>query len=66
MTDKNQTLFTIEFKQNERGSYVMEKFRVYDGFIELPMGIQHKLINEVMIELGESPVYTGREKLSLN
>lgn len=66
MTDKNQTLFTIEFKQNEQGSFNMEKFHVYDGFLELPLGIQHKLINEVMTELGESPVYTGREKLSLN
>ena len=66
MTDKNQTLFTIEFKQNEQGNYSMNKFHFYDGFLELSLGIQHKLINEVMIELGESPVYTGREKLSLN
>ncbi len=66
MTDKNQTLFTIEFKQNEQGSFNVDKFHIYDGFLELPLGIQHKLINEVMLELGESPVYTGREKLSLN
>ncbi len=66
MTAKNQTLFTIEFKQNEHGSFSMEKFHVYDGFLELPMGVQHKLINEAMIELGESPVYTGWEKISLN
>ena len=67
VTDKKETLFTIEFKQNEHGSFSMEKFHVYDGFLELPIGIQHKLINEAMEELGESPGYTGRDKLtSLN
>ena len=67
MTDKKETLFTIEFKQNEQGGFSMSKFHVFDGFLELPIGVQHKLINEVMIELGESPVYTGRDKLiSLN
>ncbi len=55
MTDKNQTLFTIEFTQNERGSFNVDKFHIYDGFLELPLGIQEKLINEVMIELGERP-----------
>jgi len=41
----------------------MDKFHAYDGFMNLPMNIQHELINGVMIELGESPGYTGREKL---
>lgn len=63
MTDKKETLFTIEFKPNEQGGFSMDKFHVYNGFIELPMGIQHELINEVMMELGESPVYAGRDKL---
>ena len=66
MTDKNQALFTIEFKQNEHGSFSMEKFHVYDGFLELPIGIQHKLINEAMRTSGESPAYAGREVNSLN
>ena len=66
MTDTNETLFTIEFKQNEQGNYSMDKFHVYDGFLELPMGIQHKLINEVMTELGERPTLRVGGYISCN
>ena len=63
----NNYLFTIEFKLNEQGGLVMEKFHVYDSFMKLSMELQHELINGAMRELGESPGYAGREKLiSLN
>ena len=63
----NDYLFTIEFKINEQGNLVMDKFHAYDEFMKLSIDLQHELINEAMTELGESPAYAGREKLiSLN
>ena len=59
-------LFTIGFKLDEQGGLVMDTFQAYNGFMNLPLEIQHKLINGAMRESGESPGYTGREKLSLN
>ena len=52
-------LFTIGFKLNEQGNLVMDTFHTYDSFMNLPMFVQHKLINETMEQLGERPVYTG-------
>ena len=66
MTDTD-FLFTIEFRVNELGELVMDKFHAYDGFTDLPIDIQHTLINRIMEDQGESPAYAGREKLiSLN
>ena len=44
----------------------MDTFYAFSDFANLPLEIQHELINGAMEELGESPGYTGREKLSLN
>jgi len=62
----NDYLFTIEFRLNEQGSLIMEKFHMYDNFMKLSMELQHELINGALKELGESPAYAGREKISLN
>lgn len=63
----NDYLFTIEFKIDEQGDLVMDKFHAYDEFMNLSIGLQHELINEAMEELGENPAFAGVGKLkSLN
>ena len=64
MTDSD-LLFTIEFKIDEQGELVMDKFHAYDEFKKLSIDLQNKLINEAMEELGERPAYAGGI-LSLN
>ena len=66
MTDEERRvpLFTIGFKLDEQGNLVMDTFQAYNDFTNLPLEIQHKLINGAMEEMGESPGYTGREKLT--
>ena len=58
MTDTN-FLFTIEFRINELGELVMDKFHAYDEFKKLSIDLQNELINEAMEELGERPAYAG-------
>ena len=53
--EERSLLFTIEFKLDKQGNFIMDTFRAYNGFIDLPMSIQHELINKVMTELGERP-----------
>ena len=66
MTDTD-FLFTIEFRINELGELVMNKFHAYDEFMNLSIDLQHELINEAMEELGENPACAGMGKLiSLN
>lgn len=64
--EERSTLFTIEFKRDEQGNLVMDKFHAYNGFMNLPMNIQHELINETMKQLGERPAFAGGMKISLN
>ena len=61
-------LFTIGFKLDEQGNLIMDTFHVYNGFMKLPIEMQHELINGAMEELGESPAYAGRgnKLISLN
>ncbi|MCK4825983.1 hypothetical protein KA005_60100 [bacterium] len=61
MTDEEPRipLFTIGFKLDGQGNLVMDTFHAYDGFMDLSIDMQHALINGVMEELGERPVYTG-------
>ena len=65
MTDTD-FLFTIEFRINELGELVMDKFHAYDEFKKLSIDLQHELINEAIEELGEEPAHAGRENISLN
>ena len=59
-------LFTIEFRVNELGELVMDKFHAYDEFMNLSIDLQNELINEAIRELGEEPAFAGRENKSLN
>ena len=65
MTDTD-FLFTIEFRVNELGELVMDKFHAYDEFMNLSIELQNELINEAMRTLGERPTHVGRENISLN
>ena len=65
MTDTD-FLFTIEFRVDELGELVMDKFHAHDEFMNLSIDLQNELINEAMRELGEEPAYAGRENISLN
>ena len=67
MTDTD-FLFTIEFRVNELGELVMDKFHAYDEFKKLSIDLQNELINEAMEELGEEPAYAGvgKQVISLN
>ena len=68
MTDEERRvpLFTIGFNFDEQGNLVMDTFYAFNDFNNLPLEIQHELINGAMRESGESPGYTGREKISLH